>query len=97
MRRALYIGCTGRVGPEMAPSPPGNVFIRCHGWKAPRWRRTEKKVHLRIDKDDATVSLKDVLDKIAEIQSKHPELDVFFDGDEYAICSRPRTPTAPPR
>ena len=54
----------------------------------------EKRVHLRIDKDDAAVSLKDVLDKIAEIQKKHPELDVFFDGDEYAICSRPR-PKAP--
>jgi len=57
----------------------------------------EKRVHLRIDKDDASVTLKDVLDRIAEIQRKHPELDVFFDGDEYAICSRPRQagPPAP--
>ena len=56
----------------------------------------EKRVHLRIDKDDASVSLKDVLDKIAEIQGKHPELDVFFDGDEYAICSRPRPKPSTP-
>ncbi len=32
----------------------------------------------------------DVLAKVQEIQRAHPELDVFFDGDEYAICSRPR-------
>jgi hypothetical protein len=28
--------------------------------------------------------------KIEEIQGKHPDLDVFFDGDEFAICSVPR-------
>jgi hypothetical protein len=55
-----------------------------------------KRVHLRIDRDDATLTLQAVQDKIAEIQRKHPELDVFFDGDEYAICSVPRAkPEAP--
>ncbi len=49
-----------------------------------------KTIHLKVDKDDPTVSLTDVLAKVAEIQRAHPELDVFFDGDEYAIVSRPR-------
>ena len=49
-----------------------------------------KTIHLKVDKDDPTVSLTDVLSKVQEIQRQHPELDVFFDGDEYAICSRPR-------
>jgi len=49
-----------------------------------------KTIHLKINKDDPTVSLTDVLAKVQEIQRQHPELDVFFDGDEYAICSRPR-------
>lgn len=49
-----------------------------------------KTIHLKIDKDDPTVSLNHVLAKVQEIQRQHPELDVFFDGDEYAICSRPR-------
>jgi len=49
-----------------------------------------KTIHVKIDKDDPTVSLTDVLAKVQEIQRQHPELDVFFDGDEYAICSRPR-------
>lgn len=53
-------------------------------------RGMAKTIHLKVDKDDPTVSLTDVLAKVAEIQRAHPELDVFFDGDEYAIVSRPR-------
>ena len=49
-----------------------------------------KTIHVKLDKDDPAVSLNEVLAKVAEIQQQHPELDVFFDGDEYAICSRPR-------
>lgn len=49
----------------------------------------KKKIWLRISKDDPSVTLNDVSEKIKEIQQKHPELDVFFDGDEFAICSRP--------
>lgn len=48
-----------------------------------------KQVHVKIDKDSG-LTLRDVLKKIREIQSVHPDLDVFFDGNEYAICSRPR-------
>ena len=49
-----------------------------------------KTIHVKYAKDDPAVSLKDVLARVQEIQRAHPELDVFFDGDEYAICSRPR-------
>jgi hypothetical protein len=49
----------------------------------------KKKVWLRIDREDTSITLNDVAEKIREIQEKHPELDVFFDGDEFAICSRP--------
>jgi hypothetical protein len=52
--------------------------------------RLEKTVHLRIDPNDENTTLEDVLSKISELQRKHPDREVFFDGDEYAICSRPR-------
>ena len=48
----------------------------------------DKRIHVRIDRDDADVSLKEVFEKMAEIQRENPDLDVFWDGDEYAICSR---------
>ena len=50
----------------------------------------EKEIHLKIDKDDPDMTLRVVMEKIQEIQAKNPELEVFFDGDEYAICSRPK-------
>lgn len=49
----------------------------------------EKQIHVKIDKK-SDLTLREVLKKIEEIQAEHPELDVFFDGDIYAICSRPR-------
>ena len=54
--------------------------------------RMEKTVHLRIDPNDDSTTVEDVLTKIGELQRKHPDREVFFDGDEYAICSRPRRP-----
>ena len=56
--------------------------------------KPEKIVHLRIDPNDETTTLEDVLTKISELQKHHPDREVFFDGDEYAICSRPRRPKA---
>ena len=49
----------------------------------------KKKVWLKIDRNDPRVTLNDVAEKIRELQMQHPDLDVFFDGDEFAICSRP--------
>lgn len=46
---------------------------------------------MRIDRYNTQVTLREVHDKIKEIQEQNPDLDVFWDGDEYAICSRPKT------
>ena len=50
----------------------------------------EKRIHYRIDPNDETITLKDIMLKIQELQRDHPDLDVFWDGDEYAVCSRPK-------
>jgi len=50
----------------------------------------EKRVLVKINKDKTELSLREVLDKIQELQDQHPEMDVFFDGDQYAICGRMR-------
>jgi hypothetical protein len=57
--------------------------------------KPEKTVHLRIDPNDESTTLEEVLTKIAELQRRHPDREVFFDGDEYAICSRAKRPKAP--
>ncbi len=51
---------------------------------------TEKRIILRIDPNDESITLKDIMQRIQEIQRQSPDLDVFFDGDEYAVCSRPK-------
>jgi len=48
-----------------------------------------KKIEVLLDKS-TNLSLTEVLEKIKQLQDQNPDLDVFFDGDEYAICSRPR-------
>jgi len=50
----------------------------------------DKKVHLKIDRAGDDMTLRQVLEKISEIQEENPDREVFFDGDEYAICSRPK-------
>ncbi len=50
----------------------------------------DKKIILKIDRNDDSMTLQDVIDKIQEIQDANPDLDVFFDGDEFAVCSRPK-------
>jgi hypothetical protein len=50
----------------------------------------DKKVHIKIEKGDDGMTLRQVLEKISEIQDENPDREVFFDGDEYAICSRPK-------
>jgi len=50
----------------------------------------EKRMLVKINKDKTELTLREVLDKIKELQEKNPEMDVFFDGDQYAICGRLR-------
>lgn len=58
-------------------------------------QKGKKLVHLRIDPNDENLTLADVLAKIPELQKKHPDREVFWDGDEYAICSLPKRARAP--
>lgn len=50
----------------------------------------EKRVLVKINRDKTELTLREVLEKIKELQDQHPEMDVFFDGDQYAICGRMR-------
>jgi hypothetical protein len=50
----------------------------------------DKKIELKIDRNDSSITLQDVVNKIRELQEENPDLDVFFDGDEFAVCSRPK-------
>ena len=49
-----------------------------------------KRIIVRIDSSFGSITLKDIMQRIQDIQRANPDLDVFFDGDEYAVCSRPK-------
>lgn len=49
----------------------------------------EKIVHLRLSEHpDLTVG--ELYQIMMELAKKYPDREVFFDGDEQAICSRPK-------
>ncbi len=48
----------------------------------------DKKIHKKIDKNDESLTIDDIQKMIKKIQEDNPDREVFFDGDEYAICSR---------
>ncbi|MFP4001739.1 MAG: hypothetical protein ACOCTN_07985 [Candidatus Natronoplasma sp.] len=48
----------------------------------------DKKIHKKIEKDDESLTIDDIQKLIKKIQEENPDREVFFDGDEYAICSR---------
>ncbi|MBS3816174.1 MAG: hypothetical protein KGY76_01265 [Candidatus Thermoplasmatota archaeon] len=48
----------------------------------------DKIIHKKIDKQDESVTITDIQEMMEEIQEENPDREVFFDGDEYAICSR---------
>jgi|GEM_PF-743893 hypothetical protein len=47
----------------------------------------DKKVEHKIRADE---TIEDIMRRIEELQEKHPDREFFLDGDEFAICSRPR-------
>ncbi|MFO7992427.1 MAG: hypothetical protein R6U61_09110 [Thermoplasmata archaeon] len=47
----------------------------------------DKIIHKKIDRNDNSITLTDIQELIDEIQKEHPDREVFFDGDEFAICS----------
>lgn len=69
-----------------------NLYIRTGQIRSlPGGGALSKRVWVRIDRHNTQVTLREVHDKIRQIQEEHPDLDVFWDGDEYAICSREKT------
>lgn len=48
----------------------------------------DKKIHKRIDRNDESITIEDIQGMIDKIQEENPDREVFFDGDEFAICSR---------
>ncbi len=54
----------------------------------PGMQMAEKRVLVKINKDKTELTLREVLEKIKELQEKNPDMEVFFDGDQYAICGR---------
>src|SRR2546426_12130680 len=71
------------------------VISRASGEGRAVGTESEKRIVLRIDPNDESITLKDIMQRIQEIQRQNPNLDVFFDGDEYAVCSRPREKARP--
>ena len=65
------------------------VTAECGGGRA-LGTESDKRIIMRIDPNDESITLKDIMQRIQEIQRQNPDLDVFFDGDEYAVCSRPK-------
>ncbi|MCX8173925.1 MAG: hypothetical protein N3F63_04895 [Thermoplasmata archaeon] len=49
--------------------------------------KTDKKVEHKIKPDE---TIEEVMKIIKQLQEKHPEREFFLDGDEFAICSRPK-------
>ena len=51
----------------------------------------EKIIVKKVKRGDPTITLADILGEIEKYQKEHPDLDVFWDGDEYAICARKKS------
>ncbi len=93
-----YSSALGEASPALTLARVGRVFIRSgesdsleeSGEGRGVGTESEKRIILRIDPNDESITLKDIMQRIQEIQRQNPDLDVFFDGDEYAVCARPK-------
>jgi len=36
------------------------------------------------------MTMEDLKQKVEELKEEHPEMDIFIDGDERAVCGRPK-------
>lgn len=52
-----------------------------------KYPRLDKKVEHKIKPEE---TIEDVMKIIEQLQEKHPDREFFLDGDEFAICSRPK-------
>ena len=51
----------------------------------------DKIVHLRLS-EHPEITIGEVVEIIQELAKKYPDREIFLDGDENAICSRPKKP-----
>ncbi len=47
----------------------------------------DKIVHRKIGRN-TNLTVKEIMDMVDEVKRDFPDREVFFDGDEFAICSR---------
>src|SRR2546422_8944882 len=65
------------------------VTAECGGGRA-LGTESDKRIIMRIDPNDEPITLKDIMQRIQEIQPQNPDLREFFDGDADAVCARPK-------
>ncbi len=53
----------------------------------------DKIVHLRL-KDHPDLTIGELAEIMRELAEKYPDREIFLDGDEQAICSRPKKPSS---
>src|SRR2546430_10781938 len=63
------------------------VTAECGGGRA-LGTESDKRIIMRIDPNDESITPKDIMQRIPKIQRQNPDLDVFFDRDAYPACSR---------
>ncbi len=51
----------------------------------------EKIVHLKLQ-EHPEITVGELYEIMKELALKYPDREIFFDGDEQAICSRPKKP-----
>ncbi len=51
----------------------------------------DKIVHLRLS-EHPEITIGEVVEIMRELAKKYPDREIFLDGDENAICSRPKKP-----
>jgi len=51
----------------------------------------DKVVHLRL-REHPEITIGEVVQIMQELAKKFPDREIFLDGDENAICSRPKKP-----
>jgi|Deesub1362B_J571_1020462.scaffolds.fasta_scaffold05725_2 uncharacterized Ntn-hydrolase superfamily protein len=52
-------------------------------------REPGKWVHVRL-RDYPDLTIGEIMEVISLLKAKYPDREIFLDGDEEAICSRPR-------
>jgi hypothetical protein len=50
-------------------------------------KKSEKTIHFRLT-EDPEITVKEIFEIIEKLRKEYPDRDIFFDGDEQAICSR---------